>query len=262
MQRIKKYYYKLILILNKIIWSFLYKKNNQKKLIEIGNIFSGKRCVILGNGPSLLKCDLSLLKNEITIASNANYLIWDSLEFTPNFLTVEDNLVAEDRRKELSKINSTVKIFPEDLLYCLKPDESTIFVNFNRNYDDFPKFSEHFDEVVYWGGTVSYLNLQLAYFLGCTEIYLIGFDHSYQVPDKSKISNFVITSEEDDVNHIHPDYFGKGFRWHDPRVDRMEEAYIKAKEFLDKRNIKIFNATVGGKLEVFERVDYNKIFTK
>jgi hypothetical protein len=240
----------------------LNRKVNDWNLESLRNKFTDKRCFILGNGPSLLKCDLSLLKNEVTIASNANYLIWDSLEFTPNFLTVEDNLVAEDRRKELSKINSTVKIFPEDLLYCLKPDESTIFVNFNRNYDNFPNFSERFDEVVYWGGTVSYLNLQLAYFLGCTEIYLIGFDHSYQIPDKSKISNFVITSDVDDVNHIHPDYFGKGYRWHDPMLWRMEMAYEKAKDFFIKHNISIFNSTVGGSLEIFDRKDYNELFNK
>lgn len=244
------------------IWTKRHKLNNIERLLSFRKKYQNRRCFILGNGPSLLKCDLSLLKNEITVASNANFLIWDSLEFIPSFLTVEDNLVAEDRSKELSEINSTVKIFPEDLLYCLKPDQNTIFVNFKRNYDDFPKFSEKFEEVVYWGGTVSYLNLQLAYFLGCTEIYLIGFDHSYQVPDKSKISNFVITSDNDDVNHIHPDYFGKGYRWHDPMLWRMEMAYEKAKDFFIKQNISIFNSTVGGSLEIFERKDYKDLFNK
>jgi hypothetical protein len=244
------------------IWTRKHKLNNIERLLSFRKKYQNRRCFILGNGPSLLKCDLSLLKNEITIASNANFLIWDKMGFSPSFLTVEDNLVAEDRSKDFSKISSTMKIFPEDLLYCLKPDENTIFVNFNRNYDDFPRFSERFDEVVYWGGTVSYLNLQLAYFLGCTEIYLIGFDHSYQVPHKSKISNFVITSDVDDVNHIHPDYFGKGYRWHDPMLWRMEMAYEKAKDFFIKHNISIFNSTVGGSLEIFERKDYNELFNK
>ncbi|CAN1556619.1 6-hydroxymethylpterin diphosphokinase MptE-like [Spirosomataceae bacterium] len=244
------------------IWTRKHKLKNIERLLSFRKKYQNRRCFILGNGPSLLKCDLSLLKNEITIASNANFLIWDKMGFSPSFLTVEDNLVAEDRSKDLSKISSTVKIFPEDLLYCLKPDENTIFLNFKRNYEGFPKFSEKFEEVVYWGGTVSYLNLQLAYFLGCTEIYLIGFDHSYHVPDKSKISNFVITSQEDDVNHIHPDYFGKGYRWHDPMLWRMEMAYEKAKDFFIKQNISIFNSTVGGSLEIFERKDYKELFNK
>jgi hypothetical protein len=216
----------------------------------------------LGNGPSLLKCDLTLLKNEITIASNANFLIWDQMGYSPTFLTVEDNLVAEDRANHFAKIKTTTKVFPQDLLYCLKPDAQSIYIDFRRHYTGFPKFSDNFSGKVFWGGTVSYLNMQMAYYLGFKEIYLIGFDHSYQVSASDKIVNSVIKSEGDDSNHIHPDYFGKGYRWHDPKVDRMENAYTKAKEFLEEKNIKIVNATIGGKLEVFKRVDYHKLFNK
>jgi hypothetical protein len=263
----KKIYFRIIGILNTTLqfirFKLIYDRvENARRLGFLRNKLSGKRCFIMGNGPSLLLCDLTLLKGETTIVSNANFLIWDKIGFKPTFLTVEDYLVAEDRAKELNSLSNITKVFPEDLMYCLKQDTETIFINFNRKYNEFPKFSNNFEKEVFWGGTVSYLNIQLAYFLGFKEIYLIGFDHSYNVPKTSKIVNSVIKSDENDNNHIHPDYFGKGFRWHDPRVDRMEEAYIKAKEFLDKSNIKIFNATVGGKLEVFERVDYNKIFTK
>lgn len=212
----------------------------------------------MGNGPSLLRCDLNLLKDDVTICSNAHYLIWDQLEFKPDYLTVEDRLVAEDRADELHSINTATKIFPRDLRYCLSGDQQTIFVNFTRNYRPFPQFSHDFERVVYWGGTVSYLNLQLAYYLGCRAIYLIGFDHEYKVPDH--VIDNVITSTTDDVNHIHPNYFGKGYRWHDPNVARMEEAYQEARRFLDEHGVAIKNATVGGKLEVFDRVGFSTLF--
>ena len=212
----------------------------------------------MGNGPSLTKVDLGLLKNEVTIASNANFLIWNEFGFTPDFLTVEDHLVAEDRCDELNSINYVVKVFPFDLSYCLKNTGETIYVNFVRHYTPFPMFSAHFENIVYWGGTVSALNLQLAYFLGCKEIYLIGFDHEYIVPEK--IVKHVIISEADDVNHFHPDYFGKGFRWHDPNVERMEQSYLEARRYLEAQNVKVMNATTGGKLEVFERVEYSSLF--
>jgi hypothetical protein len=233
---------------------------NGNKLKKMKNLYEGKRCFVMGNGPSLLKNNLTFLNDEITIASNAQYLIWEERGFTPKILTVEDRLVAEDRGKEIDKIENVTKIFPKDLSYTLNYTSNTIYVNFLRNYKVFPKFSDDFAKRVYWGGTVSYLNLQLAYYLGCTEIYMIGFDHSYKVPQK--INNFIITSEADDVNHVHPDYFGKGYRWHDPNVARMETAYIEARRFFDEKGIKIFNATVGGNLEVFERVDYNTLFKK
>ena len=62
-----------------------------------------------------------------------------------------------------------------------------MYVYFERLYRDFPKFSFDLRRVAYWGGTVSFFNLQLAAYLGCNPIVLIGFDHSYQVPvDQSR----------------------------------------------------------------------------
>lgn len=231
---------------------------NAKKLAGLKNKHAGKRCFIMGNGPSLLKCDISLLNDEITIASNAQFLIWDQYGFKPKYLTVEDRLVAEDRGAQLDEIEYVQKIFPKDLSYALSYTPSTLYINFLRNYPNFPQFSDDFVKQVYWGGTVTYLNLQLAYFMGCTEVYMIGFDHYYKVP--AKMDNTVITSEVDDENHIHPDYFGKGYRWHDPNIERMEQSYEKAREFFEAHNVIIRNATVGGHLETFERIDFNTLF--
>lgn len=233
-------------------------RRNQLELLSHKGRFAGRRCFIMGNGPSLLKCDLSLLKGEVTICSNANYLIWDTMGFTPHYLTVEDRLVAEDRADELFKLNSITRIYPRDLSYCLKKDEDVIYIDFVRDYQQFPKFTDKFEKIVYWGGTVSVLNLQLAYYLDCREIYLIGFDHEYNVPDR--VVDNVITSDVDDVNHIHPNYFGKGYRWHDPNLARMEQAYLEARRFLEQHGVSVKNATVGGKLEVFERVNYQHLF--
>ena len=233
-------------------------RQSANRLAGLDGRFAGRRCFVMGNGPSLLKCDLSLLKGEVTIGSNAQYLSWDTMGFVPTFLTVEDRLVAEDRADELRALEQPIKVFPRDLLYCLRGSKNTIFINFVRDYRPFPQFTSDFQNVAYWGGTVSVLNLQLAYYLGCSEIYLIGFDHNYKVPDD--IKDHVITSQGDDVNHIHPDYFGKGYRWHDPNLARMEQSYAEARRFLDAKGIPVRNATVGGHLEVFERTDYASLF--
>ena len=98
--------------------------------------------------------------------------------------------------------------------------------------------------------------LQIANFLGCNPIILIGFDHNYVVPDRPASNDTVIHSDAADVNHIHPDYFGPGFRWHDPNVDRMELGDICARRELERQGVAVFNATVGGRLEVFERASF------
>ena len=114
-----------------------------------------------------------------------------------------------------------------------------------------------------WCGLVEQypiLILQLAYYMGFSEVYLIGFDHSYQIPADAMVRGTVIVSNNTDPNHFHPEYFGKGFRWHDPRIDRMELAYHRSKTVFEASGKRILNATVGGKLEVFDRVQYSSLF--
>lgn len=233
---------------------------NSDRLAAMKSMYAGRRCFVVGNGPSLLKCDLDKLAGEVTIVSNAHFLIWDKLNHVPTFLTVEDRLVAEDRAVDLRPLQGIKKVYPFGLRETLKDDgDFALYVNFLWDYKPFPCFSHDFQNIVYWGGTVSYLNLQLAAYLGCKQIIMIGFDHNYKVPVE-QIVNTVIASKEADVNHIHPNYFGPGYRWHDPNVARMEIGYMHAKEELNRAGIEVLNATVGGHLEVFPRVSYDSLF--
>ncbi|MEW6673309.1 MAG: 6-hydroxymethylpterin diphosphokinase MptE-like protein [Thermodesulfobacteriota bacterium] len=234
---------------------------NEKQLLSLKNAYFGRRVFIIANGPSLKLINLQLLKGELTIGCNGIFLLFKDMGFLPTFYTVEDTLVAEDRCATINSIRETTKIIPNDLRYCIKPDADTIYINFIRLYTGFPKFTDRFESHVYWGGTVTFLNMQLAYYLGSREVYLIGADHNYQKPaEKDQIDKFVITSHSPDLNHFHPDYFGPGFRYHDPMVDRMEKAYVKAKDFFDKNGGAIYNATVGGNLEVFKRIAFDSLF--
>lgn len=243
--------------------AFLYRlafNGNSRRLLDLKDRYKGRRAFVIGNGPSLRNTDVRFLKDEITIGCNGLFLIFEAMGFLPTIYTVEDKLVAEDRAEIINNIRGTTKIFPADLAYCLKPDDDTIFINFLRNYDGFPKLTDCFQTHVYWGGTVTYMNLQIAYYLGVKEVYLIGIDHNYQPPTSVDEQNgSVIKSHSNDLNHFHPDYFGPGYRYHDPLVDRMEIGYKKAREFFEANGRVIYNATAGGKLEVFPRVSFERI---
>lgn len=235
---------------------------NERRLLSLKDRYHGRRVFIIGNGPSLKKTNVRLLKDELTIGCNGLFLMFDDMGFLPTFYTVEDTLVAEDRADIINSIQGTTKVFPFDLKYCLKPDEDTIYINFVRpGYRGFPQFSGNFTSHVFWGGTVTFLNLQLAWYIGAKEVYLIGVDHSYRPHTKNdKKEGFTITSHSEDINHFHPDYFGPGFRYHDPKVDRMELAYRETKIFFENNGGIIYNATNGGRLEVFQRVSFNSLF--
>lgn len=237
-------------------------RTNEARLLELKDRHRGRRIFIIGGGPSLRQTDVRRLKDEITIGCNAIFLMFEEMGFLPTYYTVEDVLMAEDRAEEINAMRGTTKIFPRDLRYCLKPDEDTSYINFIRDYSTRPfGFSSDFVRRVFWGGTVTYLNLQLAYYLGCREIYLIGIDHNYHAPsEKDKVDGTVITSRSSDINHFHPDYFGPGYRWHDPKVDRMEMAYRQAKSYFDGHGVAAYNASAETRLEVFPLVRYETLF--
>ena len=235
--------------------------SNERQLLTHKDKYKGRRAFVIANGPSLNELDLHLLKDEVTVACNGIFLKFDEMGFLPTYYTVEDRLVAEDRAEEINKMRGVTKLLPRDLSHHLKQDDETIYINFVRDYTKkIPGFSDDFVRHVFWGGTVTYLSLQIAYFVGCREIYVIGLDHSYSIPDKVEVEGNVITSHQDDVNHFHPDYFGKGYRWHKPRVDRMEVSYRKAKQFFDENNVLIFNASARTQLDVFPRTPFADLF--
>lgn len=237
--------------------------DNEKRLFEMNNQHYGKRCFIIGNGPSLNNLDLTKLKKEFTFGVNAIYTNYAKMGFLPTYYVVEDVFVAEDRAEEINNLKGPIKFFGNYLRYCLSDTDDITWINVIFRYDNyrnFPHFSKNALRRVWTGGTVSYLCMQLAFYMGFKEVYLIGFDHSYHIPKEAQIDGNDIMSTTDDPNHFNSDYFGPGKRWHDPMVKRMEKAYYKAKVNFESEGKKIYNATSGGKLEVFDRIKFNQLF--
>ena len=236
------------------------------KLRALRERFKGsKRCFLIGNGPSLNKTDLEALSNEVTFAVNGFFLKAQDLDWTPTFYVVEDHLVAEDRVEWINDFKGPIKLFPAYLGYMFDKSDDTIFYN-HRPRVSYPHgfdFSLEADKITYTGCTVTFSMMQLAAYFGFEEIYLIGVDASYAIPEDAKEGKDygvgVLDMKSDDPNHFDPNYFGKGFRWHDPQVEKMVEAYSEARRTLEGTGQTIYNATIGGMLEVFERKDFNKI---
>ena len=78
----------------------------------------------------------------------------------------------------------------------------------------------------FWqGATVTYVAMQLAYWMGFKKVLLVGIDHDFEakgVPGK------IITLENGDPNHFRPDYFPRGFKWQLPDLAGSELAYRMA----------------------------------
>lgn len=239
--------------------------HNERRFASFRDKHKGERCFILGNGPSLNRVDLSKLAGEVTFATNSIFLKTDECGFAPTYYVVEDILVAEDRARRIDSYKGPQKFFGNYLRRFLSDGPDVCWMNVRINYqpyENFPHFSEDAVRQLWCGGTVTYLCLQLAYLMGFSDVYLIGFDHNYVVPETAKIDGNRIESTTADPNHFHPDYFGRGYRWHQPRTDRMEIAYVRAKEHFERAGRRIFNATDGGMLEVYPRMNFDSLFDR
>ena len=242
-------------------------KEHFETLSQLKNKYKGERCFILGNGPSLNKCNLSLLKDEYSFAVNGIFYKTDETGYKPNFYMVEDNHVVNDNLKRIISYECEYKFFPENYRNLIAPDATTVFIpmdsGFYREGHPYyckPRFSKDVPHEIFTGQSVTMMQLQMAYHLGFSEVYLVGMDFSYSLPESTEIDGCNYTSQEDDPNHFHPDYFGKGKKWHDPQLDRVLINYQKCKEMFESDGRHIYNATSGGKLELFERADFNVLF--
>lgn len=228
----------------------------------------GARCFILGNGPSLNKIDIKKLDNEITFGVNSIYLMTRNNGFLPTYFVVEDNLVFEENKKEIDAYQGPIKLLPERYLSqlenkagCMQFDMDTSF--YNRSKRDLyavPHFNLGSEPKFYCGQSVTYINMQLAFYMGFSEVYLLGMDFSYSKPSSHEQKGNHISSHGEDPNHFHKDYFGKGKTWKDPKLGRVLRSYVRAKHEFETAGRTIANATPGGELELFSRVSFESLF--
>ncbi|WP_072235665.1 6-hydroxymethylpterin diphosphokinase MptE-like protein [Campylobacter coli] len=253
--------------------SYILKEKNseaccESELSKLYNKYLGRRCFIIGNGPSLNLHDLSLLKDEYSFAVNSFYYKTKETGFRPTFYVVEDTSVMKENLDEIKKYHAQYRFFPTIYKNLIPKDSNTYFFTINRGFYEksspnycVPRFSTDITKEIFCGQSVTYINLQLAYFMGFSEVYLIGMDFSYIIPKSHKRVGDVLFSDGDDMNHFHKDYFGAGKTWKDPKLDRVAQNYKMAKLVFESTNRKIYNASIGGNLNIFPRVDYSNIFS-
>jgi hypothetical protein len=225
-------------------------RNNLKKLKSLKNKYKGKRCFILGNGPSLAKTDLKPLKKEYTFGLNRIFLLFKKMGFEPTFLVSVNRLVIEQSAKEINKTKS-LKFIEWQSKEDIKGN-STVYLRTRAKQ----MFSKNITHGVWEGATVTYVALQIAYYLGFTEVILLGVDHSFKTKG---LPHQEIVSDGNDPNHFDSKYFKKGFRWNLPDLSTSEYAYKLAKKAYEAKGRKILDATINGKLKVFSKVSYKSL---
>ena len=234
-----------------------------KKIVRYHDKYAGRRCFIVANGPSLRSEDLTLLhdKGEITFAMNRIYKVFEQTSWRPTFYICEDELIAGGQQKEIDAIEAKEKFIPIEIKWWHNVDIKDACY-FHINYHDeerYPySFSSDCAHQVDCRGTVTFTCMEFAAYMGFSEISLLGVDHNYRVT--IDINGNVVT----DPNQ--KDYFTENYDSdikdqvvHD--MGNNTRAYMDAQKYVTETGrTKIFNATRGGKLEVFPRIDFDSLF--
>lgn len=213
----------------------------------------GERAFIIGNGPSLKETDLSRLEGEYTFGMNRIYLLFEELGFGTTYYLSVNNLVIEQCADDIRSL-PVPKFISWRARSLIQPTDDMVFLH--TTYTG-PKFAQDVRHRLWEGATVTYVALQLAYHLGFEQVILIGVDHSFSTKGKP---NTTVVSQGDDPDHFDQKYFGKGFRWQLPDLETSERAYRMARANYQRAGRKIQDATVGGKLTVFPKVEFDSLF--
>lgn len=225
------------------------------RIEQYRNIHKGGYCFVIGHGPSLNARDLDILwqNNIITFSMNLTYKLFDKTKWRPDYYVAMDRGILDKHPYFKWEENTKRKCFVADIseeFWRDNQSENNIKYHSIRNMNIREvKFSEDISKRVYFGATVAYDCLQIAAYMGFKKIYLLGMDLvPYKPGDKSAVQylNFFETDGQE----------RKPQMW----VDKILRSYQTAKNYADVHGIQIYNATRGGYLEIFDRIDFDKMF--
>ena len=216
------------------------------RLLSIKDTHRGERCFIIGTGPSLNKTNMILLKNEVTFGVNTLFTGLPKCGFKCTYWAVSDVSVFNKHSSDILSLDAKLfiggsaarKYFSnKEYFYQFRRDEPYLLQSIAPMWTT-GLFSKNILKGTYIGDTVIIdICLQVAYYMGFQEVYLLGCDCDY-----SGLHRFDgMRSENKITSAIRGDWY------------KVFKSYEICREAYEEDSRKIFNATVGGRLEVFER---------
>lgn len=232
-----------------------------KSLARLKDSHKGEKCFVIGNGPSLKAEDLQKLHENhvLSFGSNRIFKIFDQTDWRPDFFASEDIIILRDIQREVEAIPSQKKFIPVNLKWYEDVDikgADYFYMDYQSAFPNSFGMSLDIPHCIRCHATVTVTCLQLAIYMGFSEIYLLGVDHNFaKMIDK----NGNVVTDTSIKNHFTEDYdkdiVDQGFQ-----IDGATEAYLNIERLSRKLGtFRVFNATRGGKLEVFHRVDFDEI---
>jgi len=223
---------------------------HRPKLTSFKDRYEGEDCFIIGNGPSLNDMDLEPLQGYHTFGLNKIYLMAKrGIDLNLSYLVSVNPFVIEQSAEVFESLGGC-DLF---LSYSAAVDHVSALNHIHYLYTGGPyTFQRDLRRRVSEGYTVTYVAMQIAFFMGFERVFLIGVDHSFEAEGDPNETQHM---DSDDVNHFDPDYF-RGDDWQLPDLEASELSYHLARFFYRRAGRQILDATVDGELDVYPKISY------
>lgn len=219
----------------------------------------GQACVVIGNGPSLKTEDLTKLHQLgiPTFACNRIHLIFPQTPWRPTYYFMSDEKLVKQYSDDVPDVPAKRRFFPKQYHDTIRNGRFYNVIQFDYEHEG--KFSPDAAKGIYPAASVTTEMIQFAYYMGFSEIYLIGVDFSYAVTQKVDSKTYAYQGEN---NYFIPGYLKPGEVADMPNVNANLLGFNAARQAIEGQGRTIKNATRGGKLEVFDRVNLDDLFAK
>jgi hypothetical protein len=237
---------------------------------DLRDLYKGKRCFILCNGPSVKRQDITVLKNEHVMSVSSGYhhpdysIIAPDYHFVPQLtygrLTVDDAVTwFREMDSKLGRATLFLNYTEEALVRenGLFAGRDVRYVTFHKTFADYdplglPDLSQSIPGVQ----SVAIMGLMAAMYMGFSSIYLLGTDH-----DHFRTAQYTYFYEPTVLRGKDPSTDSNGTlvsSWYEElaALTVLWEQYRWIKRIAAHHGIRIFNATAGGELDEFPRIAF------
>lgn len=214
--------------------------SNKRKIRSLRDTYKDKSCVILGNGKSLKDVDLPKLEKTFVFGLNKINFIFKDSEFRPSAIVAMNELVIDQNKTFYSQTNIPLFINRVALNYGVKPRSNVFFMDSL----DHPYFARDPSISVFPGYTVTYVALQIAFYMGFGRVAVVGMDHEYGLGDPNQI----VKQEGDGDTHFARDYFSHQQEWEFPDLQASEYYLSVARRCFELEGKTLVNASTYTKL--------------
>lgn len=250
------------------IKSIFGEKNFMKKNEKLKDLYKDKRVFIVGNGPSIKQQDLKLLKNEVTFFVNRAFKHTDYAYIQPTYHIFVDPKLASGEW-EITMLDE-VLAKNKDVIFLLNAkwyhlDKFKPYKN-NKSYKIFwldtnlfftPYFNGRKTDLtkVTYGSAVIGQAIFSSVYMNAKEIFLLGVEgNAFCHEMVNQDSHFYGGNPENENKTVQTTY----------KELYRNYVYIKHlfyfSQFAKKHNILIYNCTMGGIMNMFERKEYEELF--